>query len=220
MLVRRVRATGRNLTGNNLAIIAVGSYLSFLVSALLAGVIAAICGYASDSPARIAGALGAIAAAGAAVIWIGGQEEQREEREAAELRQPDSQAARITHAQSLLREAGDRIARTLTETTATIQKAVDSTTGIVDALQDELRTNRAAIDTLIDQARAAEQAAAEADARAAIGQEGAKAVDAQLSVNIQVPGLGVAVGDRWLRFSGGPGVAVVAGRGFRDSFRL
>ena len=39
-------------------------------------------------------------------------------------------------------------------------------------------------------------------------------------VNIQVPGLGVAVSDRWLRFGGGRGVAVVAERGFRDDCGL
>jgi alkanesulfonate monooxygenase SsuD/methylene tetrahydromethanopterin reductase-like flavin-dependent oxidoreductase (luciferase family) len=39
-------------------------------------------------------------------------------------------------------------------------------------------------------------------------------------VNIQAPELGVAVGDRWFRFGGGPGVAVMAERGFRDDCRL
>jgi hypothetical protein len=41
-----------------------------------------------------------------------------------------------------------------------------------------------------------------------------------LVVNIQAPGPGVALGDRWLRFSGGRGVAVVAERGLRDDWRL
>src|SRR5271169_4945037 len=39
-------------------------------------------------------------------------------------------------------------------------------------------------------------------------------------VNIQTPGLGIAVRDRWLRFGGGYGVAAVAERGFRDAFGL
>jgi hypothetical protein len=39
-------------------------------------------------------------------------------------------------------------------------------------------------------------------------------------VSIQASGLGVAAGDRWLRFSGGRGVAVVAVRGFRDDCGL
>lgn len=41
-----------------------------------------------------------------------------------------------------------------------------------------------------------------------------------LTVNIQALEPGVAVGDRWLRFSGGCGVAVVAVRHFRDDCGL
>jgi hypothetical protein len=40
------------------------------------------------------------------------------------------------------------------------------------------------------------------------------------NVNIQALQPGVAVGDRWLRFSGGCGVAVVAVRDFRDDCGL
>jgi hypothetical protein len=39
-------------------------------------------------------------------------------------------------------------------------------------------------------------------------------------VNIQVPGLGVAAGNRGLRSSVGRGVAVVGGRGFREDCAL
>src|SRR5260370_36254757 len=45
-------------------------------------------------------------------------------------------------------------------------------------------------------------------------------LDGGADVNIQAPGLGVAVGDRWLRFGGVCGVAVVAERGFGDDSGL
>jgi len=42
----------------------------------------------------------------------------------------------------------------------------------------------------------------------------------ELDVNIQALEPGVALGDRWLRFSGGCGVAVVAVRDFQDDCGL
>lgn len=178
-LGRRVSATARHLTGLNLAIIAFGSCLAAFVASLLATVVSTILGYASDAPVRIAAGLSMIIAASVAVIWIGGREERNEEREAAELRQPDSQAARIADALSQVQGAGDRIARTLADATATIQKALDSTTGIVDALQEELRASRTAIDGYIAEAD-------QARARAVIELESAKAIDTQLDRRLEV----------------------------------
>ena len=44
-------------------------------------------------------------------------------------------------------------------------------------------------------------------------------IKVSFGVNIQASVLDVAVGDRWSRFGGGGGVAVVAGRGLRDDCR-
>jgi hypothetical protein len=150
-----------------------------LVAGLLTSIVTTVLGYASATPTKIASALGIIIAASVAVIWIGGREERREEREAAELRRPDSQAARIAGALSQVQGAGDQITRTLADATATIQKALDSTTGIVDALQKELNAVRTEIDEYIAEAD-------QARARAVIELESAKAIDTQLERRLTI----------------------------------
>ena len=93
----------------------------------------------------------------------------------------DSLEQRISQVQDSLQETGQMIEHMLSESTATLQAAFSSTTNVVDDLQAELRTRRAALDNLAAQARAAEQRADQARALAAIEQSSAEAVDTLLN---------------------------------------
>jgi len=122
-----------------------------------------------------------------ALMWCGAaclvwrQVRRRSAATATVMPRADSLEQRISQVQDSLHETGQVVERILSETTATLQAAFSSTANVVDDLQEELRTRRAALDALAAQARAAEQRADQARALAAIEQSSAEAVDALLN---------------------------------------
>jgi hypothetical protein len=92
----------------------------------------------------------------------------------------DSLGERVAQAQASLTRTGDSVRATLQATTQSLREALASTTAIVDALEDELRVRRAALDELTAQAQAAETRAGQARDLARIEESTAQALDALL----------------------------------------
>jgi hypothetical protein len=92
----------------------------------------------------------------------------------------DSLAERVARAQASLTRAGDSVRATLDATTESLREALASTTGIVDALEEELRVRRSALDELTVQAQSAQARAEEARELARVEESTAHALDALL----------------------------------------
>ena len=163
-LGRRVGALARHGNGGYVAVIIVATYLAAVFCGIATRIVCAIAGHADDSYPAYAEVLGSIITISIAIIWIGGYELEAETRRAAELRDPDSQLARVTHAQELLRQAGTRVSQTLTDTSATIRTALDSTNGIAEALQEQISVTHRALDEARNQIVNAKQETLEAEA--------------------------------------------------------
>jgi hypothetical protein len=92
----------------------------------------------------------------------------------------DTLAGRVAQAQESLARTGQSVRATLNATTASLHEALASTTGIVDALEEELRVRRSALDELTAQAQSAQARAQEARDLARIEESTAHALDALL----------------------------------------
>lgn len=89
-------------------------------------------------------------------------------------------AERVAQAQESLARTGESVRSALDATTESLREAVASTTGIVDALEEELRVRRSALDELTAQAQSAQNRAEQARELARIEESTAHALDALL----------------------------------------
>jgi len=97
----------------------------------------------------------------------------------------DSLTERIAFAQTALNQTAQTVREAVGEAGQAFRTAIDSTAGIVDALEDELRARRAALDELTAQVKLAETRAEQARTRAQIDESTAEAVDALLDRRMQ-----------------------------------
>lgn len=96
------------------------------------------------------------------------------------LPQAGSLAERVKQAQESLSRTGAGLRATLDNTTRSLNEALGTTTRIVDALEEELRTRRAALDELTAQAQIAQERADHARELARVEESTAHALDALL----------------------------------------
>ena len=139
-----------------------------------------------DGAAAVSTFAGALAVfAGALGIVVRATRRRRAPPAGLPVRPAGSLGERVTRAQASLEQAEISIREALGSTTASLREVLGSTTGIVDALQDELRARRAALDALAAEAQDAETRADRARALARIEESSARAVDALLDQRLR-----------------------------------